>query len=270
MYSPTLDDTLPSSRAPLHIPMKPFWPRRFVELIDTPLGWYLNFAVWFLVGTALAFCSCGCSAPTIANGPAGPITRASVVTLVTPAIIEHDPTGADEDGNVGELRSVAFVPSCNAFAIRKDGNVYLVTAAHCTEGVKLGEPVRYLAPNGWGHGIAKLTWRDTGHDQALLSPGSGARDLVPLERGPLPELGARVTGVSAYYGASTSGVVVVKLAEGFYGTTQTVVRGWSGSPVLDEQGRVWGILSRCEAHQTNADPDSAECDPGRAIVASLP
>lgn len=50
---------------------------------------------------------------------------------------------------------------------------------------------------------------------------------------------------------------------GFWETTQTIVFGWSGSPVVDELGRAVALVAKCPALEN-------KCVAGHTIVAELP
>ena len=229
--------------------------------------WANRITVWFgwlVLGvlTALAVgSSCGC-AP--ARYPGADVTGASVVLLVRPERL------TDEDGV--PVR-VAFVGACSAFAVERSGQTVLATAKHCTGNAGLGAWVRYVEPNGVGYGMARLVWYDLAYDQALLSVDDD--QLVPLEQVRPPGAGAHVTAVSAYYEGVSAGTVLGPIGAGYYQTTQTIIFGWSGSPVLDDTGRVWGIVSKCPLASDPVEAQAAgvgvgTCLPGATIVAGLP
>ncbi len=214
-----------------------------------------------LVGVAI-MSACGC---TPAQYPGAQVSRASVVTLVTP----RERSDAD-----GVWSRVVFVPSCNAFAVERDSEVYLATAAHClADPPTLGQTLRYLAPNGVGHGFARVTFLDLSGDRALAVATGG--DLEPLREAGPPGEGAWVESVSSYYSAVSAGTVIGELSDGWHQTTQTIVFGWSGSPVLDRQGRAWGIVSKCPLASTvelaaEHGVGLGTCLPGATIVTVLP
>lgn len=81
-------------------------------------------------------------------------------------------------------------------------------------------------------------------------------------------MGESVHAVSALYDTVSTGTVVAWLTGGWYETDQTVVYGWSGSPELDTQGRVWGIVSQCPVVYDVST--SGMCQAGHTIVAGLP
>jgi hypothetical protein len=195
----------------------------------------------------------GC-APRAITGSS--VNGASVVALVHPEL------GLDEHGI--EPTAPRYVPYCNAFAMLDGDRVRLVTAEHCTDGAT---SIRYLAPNGIGHGHATLERRDAARDLAWFEPAD-AEGLAPLVSGPPPRVGSRVSSVSKLFDATLRGTVTERYFGGFYETNQTIQRGWSGSPVLDDTGRVWGVVSGCPWRQASALEGDFECVFG-AIVAAL-
>jgi hypothetical protein len=151
----------------------------------------------------------------------------------------------------------SYVASCNAFAI--SGN-RLMTAAHCVPGVEPGGEVRYLSPDGVGHGIAILLSVNKDADLATCE----AYGLTPLPVTSAPRDGENALSVSSFYGQTSYGHVSAKLGQGFYETSLSIIKGWSGSPVLDTHGRAWGVVSRCYTV-----PETGECQPGTTIVTAL-
>jgi len=145
---------------------------------------------------------------------------------------------------------------CNAFALRSP--LRLVTAAHC---VKPGELVRYLPPDGWGVDRAQVATVDLAHDTATLNV-TRIGGLVGLEASASPRLGAAVWAASATFGAVTSGELRDEQS-GRYVTTMGIVRGWSGSPALDQNGRAWGVVIACLTRALG------ECADRGAVVGGL-
>jgi hypothetical protein len=218
--------------------------------------WFVLWVLVWLVGFAL-LALMGCTRTIEASQPracAG-VSSASVVTLLR--VQQAQP--------LDEQSQDTWVPVCSAFAVRGgQGAALLVTAAHCVP-QELGSELHYYAPNGIGHDRAVLVARDSVHDLAVLEPRAPGA-LVPLERTGVPNEGAHVLAVSALYNMSSPGVVVAELGQGMWETTQTIVFGWSGSPVLDAHGRVWAVVSKCPAEPIGT---SYRCIAGHAYVASL-
>lgn len=200
----------------------------------------------------------GCAPATLAQaGAQSPaITGASVVTLVRPAA-RWTWGSLSEEGITSSGFKLRYEPSCNAFAI---AGGLLMTAAHCVNGIEPGGEVRYLSPNGVGHGIATLLSVNEAHDLATCE----AQGLTPLPVTSPPRDGEPVLSVSSLYEQISEGRVLGRLSTGYYETSQTIIHGWSGSPVLDTHGRVWGVVSQCTQAAGKLD-----CEPGRAIVTAL-
>lgn len=224
---------------------------------------YLRDAFLTLVTVAslwLFYACSGCApvtlAPAGAQSPA--VTGASVVTLVRPVARWTWGSLASEDGLTDNGFKLRYEPSCNAFAI--PGGL-LMTAAHCVEGIEPGGEVRYLSPDGVGHGIAKLLSVNVAADLATCeAPG-----LKPLPVTSPPRDGAEVLAVSSFYGQTHYGKVLEPLGSGRYETSVSIIKGWSGSPALDAHGRVWGVVSQCRL----PEPGATDCAPGAAIVTAL-
>jgi len=156
-----------------------------------------------------------------------------------------------------------FEPHCAAFAIAKHGQTMLVTASHCVpDSATSSTPLRFHAPSGWGHGKAYLAHRDADADVAFLTL-SDPEMVTPLRVGRSPLVDERVWSYSPIYRARSAGLVMDWLGPDWFETTQSVAPGWSGSPVLDEQGAVVGVVSRCPAENGIA---SKRCSPGRVVV----
>lgn len=188
------------------------------------------------------------------------VTGASVVTLVHPA------ARLDEDGV--EPLPPRWRGYCNAFAVsapRVPGGVLLLTADHCVR--HIGSVLRYLAPNGVGHGKAIRwgTWR--GDVVALLPLAPGQLRALPTS--PPPELGATVEAVSSLYDGAARGAVVASLGAGHVAASLPVQRGWSGSPVLDEDGAAWGVVVGCQARPASALEGDFECSGTTSTVAVI-
>ncbi len=216
------------------------------------LAWFALFALGLAIVASLG--SCGC---TPAQGPRVGVSDRSVVTLLRVA-------RADElaCSSGGACRNT-WEPAGSAFALVHTGQTRLATAAHCVP-YALGSQVRYLAPSGWGHGVAVLVMRDPTRDVALLDP-LDPEALVPLTIGPEPIVGEPVRAFSSLFDASSGGHVRAWLSRGWYETDQTIAFGWSGSPELDAQGRVWGVVAKCPT-----GPGGGQCLPGAAYVTAVP
>lgn len=149
-----------------------------------------------------------------------------------------------------------WAPYCSAFGVKRLGRVQLATAAHCVP-----------------EGASEVSYRQTlGVAKARVSYISEARDVAYLDpMGETPQtieraqvlLGSRVRAFTSG-GAVSDGRVTADYVLGFFETSTTIRRGWSGSPVVDDDGRAIGLVAKC---QTGGGLD---CAPGNAIVARLP
>lgn len=158
-----------------------------------------------------------------------------------------------------------YVRACSAFAVRGLGTlpgVWLVTAEHCA----FTPRIRYLSPSGWGHSFASVEFTDARRDLALLQPDNPG-ELVPYWVGAVPQNGERVRSVSAVYGGQSLGQLDAHLSGQFFETTQTIVLGWSGSPVVDSSGHAFAFVSKCNLAYDKVP--AGECAPGHTIVSVL-
>ena len=213
----------------------------------------MKLAAVLLLAVALVALAC---APRPITGT--DLTGSNVVTLLKPVL------GVDEDGV--EPTPPRWVPACNAFPLRlPDGSVVLATAQHCADVFPPGYDIRYRAVDGWGHGHARLTRSAAG--VAYLAVDDPL--LAPLSPGPAPEPGWPATVVSSLTEESATGRVLTRLGPGYVATDLRIEKGWSGSPVLNDAGRVWGVATKCEAVPRSARVDDTRCV-GGAIVAVLP
>jgi hypothetical protein len=187
------------------------------------------------------------------------VSGASVVTLVEP----FEPL--DEDG--AEPLPPRWGRYCDAFAVPAPlvpGHVLLLTADHCVR--RVDGIQRYLSPDGVGHGRA-IAWSSWGQVAALLP--LDPVQLRPLELAHAPPVGSHVEAVSSLYETSARGVVVAELGSGVVETSLAVRRGWSGSPVLDEDGAAWGVVVGCQARPVSALDGDLECTGATSTVAVI-
>src|SRR5882724_6217950 len=97
-------------------------------------------------------------APDSANST--PITSASIVSLIKPYIT------SDSEGVANGIGTYEY---CEAFCVKDVDQPYLVTAAHCVEGLASGSVFQYNEPNGIGIGNAVLEWIGRTGDRAIAS-----------------------------------------------------------------------------------------------------
>ncbi len=206
--------------------------------------------------TLLMFVFVGCSANKetyfkTSNDTA--ITSDSIVTIIRPQVLSN------EDGIPV---SVGYIEHCNAFSVRDyDNKSYLVTAAHCVD--EIGSDVVFEAPSGFGYGHAKVIERDPAYDWAIATTDHRLQPLVlDATYEPLP--GDAALTASSLKRASTVGTVVEELSYGWVQTTNDMTYGWSGSPVTNAEGHVWGIVSKCRLTE-----DLSDCEKNYAIIARI-
>ncbi len=180
---------------------------------------------------ALALLICGCSPAPEADDP-----------IVVVMCADIDP---------GELHH----PCCSGFVF--EGQV--ITANHCVP----DDTAELVTGKQWtrtanAYEIGTVTDRDEARDIAWLT---AAIDSAGLERGAYPVTGAQVRALTRF--GLRPGVTGDPEGE-FWLTTMNTVFGDSGSAVLDSDGHVSGVLSRC------LTADGKQCDPNTGIFAGLP
>jgi hypothetical protein len=185
--------------------------------------------------------------------PGTPPTPESALVELVRLETDPRPTWGDTPGWAG-LAS-RWVPYCSAFGVARAGRVQLATAAHCVS----SQPVHYRCRAGVS--LASVVFVSEARDVAYLDP-LGCTPSA-LEPGPTPPVGEMLSAHSSLYAGPTYGRVVEHYVSGYYETTQTIVYGWSGSPVVDHLGRAVGLVAKCPSYE-------GRCVPGHTIVASLP
>ncbi len=204
----------------------------------------------------LSCASCASPYPMPSAAPTEARTKDPKLALVTLVRFVAEPRATWGVGaEPGWSGKAEWQPYCTAFGVKRMGRVQLATAAHC---VPEGGRVHYLQHVGFGQAVASFT--SEARDVAYLDPSG---DLpATLELAPMPPAGAHVGAYSSTFEPVSTGRVVTEYVLGFYETSQTIVFGWSGSPVVDDLGRVVGVVSKCPTTE-------GQCTPGHTIVASL-
>jgi trypsin-like peptidase len=215
-----------------------------------------DFGIVTMLALALTLCAwlTACTAGEPAQGPRAGVARASLITIMR--LEQATPESYLETGRTRD----SYAPACGAFAVQRLGRVQLATAAHCVKNVPA---VRYARLDGWGLGTARVHYVSEARDVAFLDPDDST-GMVALVMAQPPGTGERVRAFSPVFDQTSLGLVSVHYTSGMYETTQVIVYGWSGSPVVDSLGRAVGVVAKC-ADTLPGQP----CKPGHTLVASL-
>lgn len=184
-----------------------------------------------------------------------PVSTSAIVTMVEPRLI------FDEDG---VPKGIGYYAHCNGFFASYYNHAYMITASHCVSGLNVGDQVDYLNPNGFGIGHTTLIDSDPTFDQAVLLPETVPVDPLVTDVNYQINAGDTVFSLSAITKQTVLGNVIGELTHGWFDTTQTVAKGWSGAPVMNGDGNVIGLISMCH-FITEED----RCIQNNAIVAKL-
>lgn len=193
----------------------------------------------------------------------------------------------------------AHLPSCGGVSISgKNGLTVLATAAHCVrhkidpfdpapnaeKESHIGDTILYVTRNQWRYtaddaNVARIFTIDEPRDRATLLPKQGEAPF------PLPTMqlcddcsmsAFKVHSVAPVYGwARHDGMATGRTYAGesdwYYESTTDIDYGWSGSPVLDDQGFVIGMMVMCAAIQVrNDDHMVSKCKPRWSVFTSVP
>jgi hypothetical protein len=153
-------------------------------------------------------------------------------------------------------------PACSAFAVAPHE---LVTAAHCLEpDQKVAKIVDRDTWNSTASGFVAMRVKsvDPVRDLAFLD---SPVQFAPLRVRELDE-GEHVTAVSAVYDWSKSQGAAMLALGNFRDSSLTIDFGWSGSPVLGDDGAVVGVISKCAAQYVGS---LKYCLPRSAIFSLL-
>jgi len=188
-------------------------------------------------------------------------------------------------------------PSCGGVAIKRSGLTVLATAAHCVRHkidpfdpapnaereAKLGDTIMY-STKGWSPFVPRLNRKSTivdldeVHDRAILYP---VQDEAPAPLD-VAELCDRCTtqpvqvhAIAPVFGwAQHEGVITGRTYAGgsnwFYESSVSINFGWSGSPVINSDGRVVGITIACNSVEVlDGDHAVKTCLPDWSVFTSI-
>ena len=190
-------------------------------------------------------------------------------------------------------------PHCSGFSVKDyDGIAVLVTAAHCVtrkidpfdpspnaaRSVKTDDEVVYVTRSMWEltasqRRSALVTDVDLARDWAVLE-GKPFEVPMPLERA-TPCYDCRynresVHAISSVYDwtrheGNILRVTYSGIGSNFYESDLDIDFGWSGSPVINAEGKVMGIVIQCHDEDVEGiDHPYKVCKPGWSMVTSLP
>ena len=214
--------------------------------------------------------------------------------------IERDPFGLIKTAAEHELDAAVVIldpvtrePHCSGASIRVDDKLVIVTAAHCVtrranpfdvspnpeKVAHVGDYAFFIPRDQWTPFAdqdceAKIAEFDPVHDRATLMPVDQADVPQPL---PVARLCERCTiddypihYVSALYGwEKHSGTVTGRAKDGqaeFWESSTSIIFGWSGSPVINSDGQMVGIVSRCHGKDY---PGGRQCEPGYSLFTDV-
>jgi S1-C subfamily serine protease len=154
-------------------------------------------------------------------------------------------------------------PVCSAFAVSDN---HMLTAAHC---VRDSDNVQVVPRQLWdatGSGAidAKVAWRDLDRDLALLETAATFQATLRFRA---PVTGEGGVAIAARFNWARSSGEVLPGAGFFRDTTIDIEHGWSGSPVIARDGKVIGVIARCEGRYVGL---VHVCNPDNAQISVLP
>lgn len=203
----------------------------------------------------LLFASCSNTHTFFKTSDGKEITSASVVTVL------RKRTVADLDGSP---RTIGYEQNCNAFYVRDyDTRAYLITAAHCVPEPQFGSDIIFITSNNGKREQARIIYIDNVFDIIYATTTAELTPLV-VDWDYYPEVGDSTVITSSLYDKTSNGFVAAHLTYGWVQTSNTIKLGWSGSPVMNGYGQVWGITSKCPWDEARTN-----CQPGSATVTML-
>jgi hypothetical protein len=209
---------------------------------------------------------------------------------------ERDPFGLNNsvqdremNATVVLLDAITLEPHCSATSVVLGGSHVLTTAAHCVthkfnefdpspfaeKTASLGDVI-YFVPRSRPNARleSRLSSYDGFHDRAILTPADPNDLPEPMLVSDLCEhcavSGYAVHYIGAMYGwARHDGDVngrVIDRGAMFWQATTDIRFGWSGSPAINSDGRMVGIVSRC---QTKEYPTGTDCVDGYSLFVDV-
>ena len=184
------------------------------------------------------------------------ITENSVVATIEPYV------SIDYDSEPSISMRIKHREACSAVAVTDQATTFLVAAAHCLIKPAQGKQFRYEYLNGVGTELATI--EAISNDVVYASTEDSRLDPIQIDRSYVPSTNDQAFVVSSTFESVNSGHVIGKLSSVSYDTDNTIVRGWSGSPVLNKNGYVWGIVYGCLVEN-----GETECEPNYTVVSKI-
>lgn len=182
---------------------------------------------------------------------------------------------------------------CGGVAVYgNDGVAVLMTAAHCVthkddpfdpapnaeRGASVGDRIRYVTRDSWyssasGAFTAQLKELDQVRDRAVLSVNPNEVP-TPLMKANLlvfsPEVGAHIHSIAPVFSWDRHDGMIEwfqysGIGSYYIGSSVSINFGWSGSPVILDNGEVLGLEIKCYTEDSER-----KCIPGSSIITTLP
>lgn len=154
-------------------------------------------------------------------------------------------------------------PSCSAFAV---GKHEILTATHCVRGTAslAVVPREMWDTTSDAFAPVEIASIDDFGDIALLHTDFTFERPLKTRS---PKEGEKVEAIGAVYKWARSYGETVNVAGNFSDSTLTIKHGWSGSPVIGQDGAALGVLVTCRGKEVNG---KHECAPQNARFSILP
>jgi len=168
--------------------------------------------------------------------------------------------------------------NCSGVSVlNSSGNTILLTASHCIK-KSIGDTILYSFKDEKTLYKSRIESFDILHDRATLIPN---RNEAPsplnykslCERCTLDRLNVHViSGLNnweKHYGYITG--KTISNGARFWEDNITIIPGWSGSPVINDQGEVVGIITSCIGSSYIDENEMINsCEPGTSYFIGLP